>query len=164
MTDSPIGTTVENLCNIVLKSEEFWEVKNKAVLQLNDLVSTFHDQTEDVINESFTANVFRLFKEPVKVMVSFPLHCLNIILFCSISDCRFAISTSSRHMHLLMHFICGDKRPNEDVSPRLLSVHFKWSQSAQHNYEWLCRSLHFDYDSEQRIQGWHSHNHIRDFN
>ncbi len=117
MADSPIETKVENLCNTVLKSEEFWEVKNKAVLQLNDLVSTFQDQAEDVIDESFTANVFRLFKEPVKVMVSFPLHCLNIILFCSISDCRFAISTSTRYMHIVMHFVCGDKRPNEDVPP-----------------------------------------------
>jgi hypothetical protein len=31
-------------------------------------------------------------------------------------------------------FLRDLKRPNEDVSLRLLSVHFKWSQSAQHNY------------------------------
>ncbi len=70
MADSPIETKVENLCNTVLKSEEFWEVKNKAVLQLIDLVLSFQDQTEEVVDVAFTANVFRLFKEPVKVMVS----------------------------------------------------------------------------------------------
>ncbi len=71
MSESSIESKVEQLCNIVLKTEEFWETKNKAVLVLIDLLLPFEGQSEETINEVFTVNVFRLLKEPVKAMVLF---------------------------------------------------------------------------------------------
>lgn len=66
----PIESKVEALANTILKTDaESWEIRNKAILQLGDLVMSFKDESEDTINEHFTANVFRTLKEPVKNMV-----------------------------------------------------------------------------------------------
>ncbi len=66
----PIESKVESLTNTILKTDaESWEIRNKAILQLTDLVLRFKDETDETINEHFTANVFRMLKEPIKNMV-----------------------------------------------------------------------------------------------
>ena len=66
----PIESKVESLTNTILKTDaESWEIRNKAILQLTDLVLRFKDESDETINEHFTANVFRMLKEPVKNMV-----------------------------------------------------------------------------------------------
>lgn len=68
----PIESKVEALANTILKTDaESWEIRNKAILQLGDIVMSFKDESDEVINEYFTANVFRTLKEPVKNMVRF---------------------------------------------------------------------------------------------
>ncbi len=89
MTESAIEGKVEQLCSIILKSEEFWETKNKAVLVLIDLLLPFEGQSEEHINEVFTPNIFRLLKEPVKAMVV--LKFCNLFQQLTLSQCRFAI-------------------------------------------------------------------------
>ena len=66
----PIESKVESLANTILKTDaESWEIRNKAFLQLTDLVSRFKDEPDEIINEHLTANIFRMLKEPVKNMV-----------------------------------------------------------------------------------------------
>ena len=67
----PIEASVEALCATIMKTDaEEWEVRNKAMLQLTDIVVRHRDDDAHVLNELFTANVFRALKEPVKNMVS----------------------------------------------------------------------------------------------
>eukprot|EP00598_Pedospumella_elongata_P002820 CAMPEP_0184974204 /NCGR_PEP_ID=MMETSP1098-20130426/5745_1 /TAXON_ID=89044 /ORGANISM="Spumella elongata, Strain CCAP 955/1" /LENGTH=858 /DNA_ID=CAMNT_0027496747 /DNA_START=70 /DNA_END=2646 /DNA_ORIENTATION=+ len=66
----PIDSKVETLTNTILKTDaESWEIRNKAILQLTDLVSRFKDEPDEIINEHLTANIFRMLKEPVKNMI-----------------------------------------------------------------------------------------------
>eukprot|EP01032_Pedospumella_encystans_P017632 gene17632-20086_t len=66
----PIDSKVESLTNTILKTDaESWEIRNKAILQLTDLVSRFKDEPDEIINEHLTANIFRMLKEPVKNMI-----------------------------------------------------------------------------------------------
>lgn len=60
---------VEKLCDLVMKTDLFWEDRNKAVIQLVDLFLPFGGRSEDEISEMFTTNVFRTLKEPIKTMV-----------------------------------------------------------------------------------------------
>lgn len=60
---------VEKQCGLILKTDsEFWEIRNKAILALTDLVIKYekHPSVQDIIG----MNVFRILKEPVKVMIS----------------------------------------------------------------------------------------------
>lgn len=60
---------VEKLCDLVMKTDLFWEDRNKAVIQLVDLFLPFGGRSEEEISDMFTANVFRAMKEPIKTMV-----------------------------------------------------------------------------------------------
>lgn len=62
--------TVEALCQTIMKTDtEDWEVRNKAMVQLAELVAKHKDDPPATLNEIFTANVFRALKEPIKSMV-----------------------------------------------------------------------------------------------
>ena len=66
-----IEAKVDSLCAIILKTDaEDWEIRNKAMLQLTDVVNAFKDSTAQEITDAFTANVFRTMKDPIKNMVS----------------------------------------------------------------------------------------------
>lgn len=65
-----IESKIDALCSIILKTDaEDWEKRNKAMLQLTDIVVSFSDESTQAINDAFTASVFRTMKEPVKNMV-----------------------------------------------------------------------------------------------
>lgn len=65
-----IEAKVDSLCSTILKTDaEDWEKRNKAMLQLTDMVNTFKDLSAEEINDAFTANVFRMMKDPTKNMV-----------------------------------------------------------------------------------------------
>jgi hypothetical protein len=49
---------------------ENWDSRNKAVLQITDIVRSYEGQPTSVITEMFSASVFRLLKEPVKTLIS----------------------------------------------------------------------------------------------
>ena len=67
----PIDGKVESLCATILNTDtESWEIRNKAMLTLTEIVSSYGDEEQHVLDEIFTASVFRLLKEPVKNMVS----------------------------------------------------------------------------------------------
>jgi len=60
---------VEKQCNLILKTDpEFWEIRNKAVLALTELVGKHerHPNVQDILGMS----VFRLLKEPMKNMMA----------------------------------------------------------------------------------------------
>jgi hypothetical protein len=65
-----LESSVETLCETILKTDaEDWEVRNRAMLQLTDLMTKHKDDEQTTLNEIFTPNVFRFLKEPVKNMV-----------------------------------------------------------------------------------------------
>jgi hypothetical protein len=67
---------IELLCTTILKTDaESWEIRNKAMLQLTEIVVAHKDDAPEALNEIFSANVFKLLKEPVKNMVC---HFLSI--------------------------------------------------------------------------------------
>ena len=60
---------VEKQCSLILKTDpEFWEIRNKAILALTELVARYdrHPNVQDIIGMS----VFRLLKEPIKNMMA----------------------------------------------------------------------------------------------
>jgi hypothetical protein len=62
---------IELLSTTILKTDaESWEIRNKAMLQLTEIVVAHRDDSPETLNELFSANVFKLLKEPVKNMVS----------------------------------------------------------------------------------------------
>ena len=66
---SRLELDVEKQCNLILNTDaEFWDVRNKAMLTLTDLVAKYdgHPSACDIIG----MNVFRLLKEPIKSMIS----------------------------------------------------------------------------------------------
>lgn len=69
MSDFDIEAKAEKLCDVIMKKDEFWETKNKAILLLIDLVLPYENQADEVLDEVFSAGFFRLLKEPVKAMV-----------------------------------------------------------------------------------------------
>lgn len=72
-----IEAKIDALCSTILKTDaEDWEKRNKAMLQLTDIAISFKDESVQAINDAFTANVFRMMKEPIKNMVSEIQHFL----------------------------------------------------------------------------------------
>jgi hypothetical protein len=70
-SESLIDGKVEVFCNQILKTDsEFWEIRNKAVLGLTSLISSYEGADSNKIQEVFNSNVFRLLKDPVKDIVS----------------------------------------------------------------------------------------------
>jgi hypothetical protein len=69
MSDS-FESKVLSFCDIILKSDGEWDVKNRAVLSMTELFRSYEDQHIDVINEVFTPEIFRTLKEPVAHLVS----------------------------------------------------------------------------------------------
>lgn len=68
--EESIESRVDILCQAILKTDsENWDAKNKAVLQLIDIVKGFENQSASVITETFSPVLFRTLKEPVKVLV-----------------------------------------------------------------------------------------------
>lgn len=68
---SDLETQFESLCSTILKTDnENWEVKNKLVLQMTELVQGYEGQSAQVIQDAFTTNLFRNLKEPMKALVS----------------------------------------------------------------------------------------------
>lgn len=72
---------VEKYCAIILKksdakqndirqNDEFWEQRNKAVIDLTTLVTQFDEGPQCKIADAFSANVFRLLKDPIKSMIA----------------------------------------------------------------------------------------------
>mmetsp|Transcript_15751 Transcript_15751/g.23673 ORF Transcript_15751/g.23673 Transcript_15751/m.23673 type:complete len:588 (-) Transcript_15751:65-1828(-) len=67
---SPIESNVEALCKTILhKTSEFWEERNKAILDLTTLINHYEGAPQSKIHEVFNINVFRMFVEPVKQMI-----------------------------------------------------------------------------------------------
>lgn len=62
---------VAQLCESILKTDgESWDSKNKAVLQLIDLIRQYENADQATISEAFTPDLFRSLKEPIKQLVS----------------------------------------------------------------------------------------------
>lgn len=62
---------IEALCATILKTDsENWDLKNKAVLSLIEIVKAYENQSTAVITEVFTPALFRTLKEPIKQLVS----------------------------------------------------------------------------------------------
>lgn len=60
---------VEQLCSTILSTDsEFWEVRNKCLNQLIELIMEQADYPD-----VFTADFFRTLKDPVKILVSVKL-------------------------------------------------------------------------------------------
>ena len=77
---SELESQFESLCATVMKTDnENWEVKNRAVLQMTELVQTYEGQSPQIIQEAFTSNLFRTLKEPMKVLVSCSIYHPSII-------------------------------------------------------------------------------------
>eukprot|EP00981_Chlorochromonas_danica_P006196 scaffold1307_cov166-Ochromonas_danica.AAC.18 len=69
MSNESLESKVDQLCTTILQADsETWDVKNKAVLQLITLVSSYETKPEAL--DDFTPGVFRALKEPVKQMVT----------------------------------------------------------------------------------------------
>lgn len=66
-----VESRIESLCQTILKSDaENWDSRNKAVLQITDIVRSYEGQSPAVITDIFGASVFRTLKEPVKSLIS----------------------------------------------------------------------------------------------
>jgi len=66
---SRVESEVEKQCAIILKTDnEFWEIRNKAILHLTELVGRYekHANVQDILG----MGVFRLLKEPIKNMIA----------------------------------------------------------------------------------------------
>jgi hypothetical protein len=73
---------IELLSTTILKTDsESWEIRNKAMLQLTEIVVAHKDDSPEDLNEIFSANAFKLLKEPVKNMVGRILS-LSLISVC----------------------------------------------------------------------------------
>eukprot|EP01041_Mallomonas_annulata_P007250 gene7250-14786_t len=66
-----LESQVEQLCNgIFKKSAEFWEDRNKCMLDLTTLVLQFNGAPQEQIQDIFTPHVFRTLREAIKEMIS----------------------------------------------------------------------------------------------
>ncbi len=72
---------IEQFAEIILKPDlENWDAKNRAILQLIDVIKQYENENPTVISEVFTPECFRLLKEPVKLLVSsFLALCLCLL-------------------------------------------------------------------------------------
>ena len=64
-----VEAEMEKQCALILKTDnEFWEIRNKAILALTELVGRYekHANVQDILGMS----VFRLLKEPIKNMIA----------------------------------------------------------------------------------------------
>jgi hypothetical protein len=67
---SPIEHAVEKACESLLKkSTDFWEDRNKAMVELTRLISKFEGASAATLHEVFNINVYRALIEPVKQMI-----------------------------------------------------------------------------------------------
>ena len=67
---SNLLSKVDSLCNLIMKTDtENWEVRNKAVLHIVELIEPFQGQSVTLLNEAFDSEFFRAIKEPVKSLV-----------------------------------------------------------------------------------------------
>ena len=61
----------EPLCNSIKQTlAENWEIRNKSVLGLLTLITQYENASPTVIQEAFSANFFRMLKEPLKDLIS----------------------------------------------------------------------------------------------
>lgn len=61
---------IEYLCDQVLKADsENWDARNRAVIQITELVLEHDGLSATDLNDAFTPNVYRALKEPVKILV-----------------------------------------------------------------------------------------------
>jgi hypothetical protein len=66
-----VESRIEPLCNTILRCDaENWDTRNKAVLQIIDVVRSYEGQSIATISDAFGPSVFRLLKEPVKSLIS----------------------------------------------------------------------------------------------
>jgi hypothetical protein len=62
---------VETLCHTILKTDvEYWDIRNRAVLQITELFRSYQKESPIVINEAFTTNLFRSLLQPIKSLVT----------------------------------------------------------------------------------------------
>lgn len=81
MSAKDFESQIDQQCSLILRTDsEFWEIRNKAILQLTTIISTYKDADPSVIPEVFNANVFRMLKDPVKIMVNFASMCLIVLI------------------------------------------------------------------------------------
>lgn len=112
---------MEGLCSTIVKTDsENWDQRNRAVLQMTEIIRSYEDQQPNVIADAFTPNVFRALKEPVKllvlVIVCMPiLHDLIFSLPIINIDCRFAVSASKRCVSIIDITCESNWRANEAV-------------------------------------------------
>jgi len=67
---SPIEHAVEKACESLLKkSTDFWEDRNKAMVELTRLICKFEGASAATLHEMFNINVYRALIEPVKQMI-----------------------------------------------------------------------------------------------
>ena len=92
---------VEQLCAVIMEHPpEFWEERNKAMLELTSLVGEYeHDASMYEIQEVFTSQIFRLLREAVKSMIS-DLRSQQIR-----DTCLFLIKLSSVCKDHVRHFL-----------------------------------------------------------
>lgn len=69
MTDS-LESKFESLCVTILKPDiENWDHKNRAVIQMTELVKSYQDYSPSVIQDAFSPELYRMLKEPIKLLV-----------------------------------------------------------------------------------------------
>lgn len=62
---------IEYLCDQILKADsENWDTRNRAVIQITELILEYDGLSAADLNDAFTPNLYRSLKEPVKVLVS----------------------------------------------------------------------------------------------
>jgi hypothetical protein len=67
---SPIENVVESICNnLIKKSTEFWEDRNKGILDLTKLVLKYENASSSTLYEVFNINVYRSLIDPRKQMI-----------------------------------------------------------------------------------------------
>lgn len=65
-----LESKVEHQCNIILKTEsEFWETRNKSMVAMINLISTYEGMDHAFVVDHFSPNFYRLLKEPLKSML-----------------------------------------------------------------------------------------------
>jgi len=103
-------TNVEGLCSIIDRTNpEFWDERNKAILNLTILVKRFESYESPRIQEIFTADALRLMRDPIKSMIS-DLRSQQVR-----DTCNF-LGTLSR--------VCGDqlKPLMREIFPTILEI------------------------------------------
>jgi ABC-type taurine transport system substrate-binding protein len=81
MSAADFNEKVDKFCNIILKksdasqndirqNDEFWEQRNKAIIDLTALVQKFEESPQCKVSDAFNPNVFKKLKDPIKSMIS----------------------------------------------------------------------------------------------